>query len=385
MKVRESLLLITTSYPEKEDGSEAAGSFVADLVKELAEIVDVTVIAPGRRTTVDVNDRRIAVYRFRAPPKALGNLRLWHPLDLLRIIVTLSSGKSAVMRAATERKITHTFALWALPSGYWARLLWLAKGIPYSVWMLGSDIWSLGRIPVVRSLLAVVMRDAQCRFADGLQLADDAQKIARRHVKFLPTTRNVHPPRLEIKRISPPYSFVFIGRWHRNKGIDLLLDAIALLDADDWMLVKEFRIFGGGPLESVVRQKGEILLKNGRPVVVGGYIDKQDAEMRISNADYVLIPSRIESIPVVFSDAIKLNRPVIATPVGDFCRLFQSASFGILAAGVSSVDICRAIQMALRTSSTSFMDGLKIHAECFDLKNIAEKICGAAAHDDSSK
>ena len=223
------------------------------------------------------------------------------------------------------------------------------------------------------------MRDAQRRFADGLQLTDDARQIARKSVEFLPTTRNIHSATLRQPSNSPPYSFVFIGRWHRNKGIDLLLNAIAMLDEEDWMLVREFRVFGGGPLEVTVRQKCEALSKAGRPVVLGGYVNKHQAEIAISNADYVLIPSRVESIPVIFSDAMKLHRPVVATPVGDFCRLFQDSPFGILAAAASPSGICDAIKKALRTCGSEFTQGLNLHAQRFDLKKIAARICETAA------
>jgi len=37
----------------------------------------------------------------------------------------------------------------------------------------------------------------------------------------------------------------------------------------------------------------------------------------MARADWVLIPSRIESIPLVFSDAMRVGRPVICSPVGD--------------------------------------------------------------------
>ncbi|MPT43185.1 MAG: glycosyltransferase [Klebsiella sp.] len=64
-------------------------------------------------------------------------------------------------------------------------------------------------------------------------------------------------------------------------------------------------------------------------------MSKPEAEAAIVHADCLLIPSRIESIPVVFSDAMKLGRPVVSMPVGDLPQLVGSG-VGILARQVSS-------------------------------------------------
>ena len=120
------------------------------------------------------------------------------------------------------------------------------RGIGYSVWLLGSDVWSLGRLPVVRTMLARVIRQAEHAYADGYKLAQDAYRIAGREVEFLPSTRKidfVDPP---SPRCRPPYRLLFLGRWHPNKGIDLLLDALESLGDADWRNIESLEIQGGG-------------------------------------------------------------------------------------------------------------------------------------------
>jgi glycosyltransferase involved in cell wall biosynthesis len=68
----------------------------------------------------------------------------------------------------------------------------------------------------------------------------------------------------------------------------------------------------------------------GHPVNVGGYLDTAEATELIAWSDYLMLPSRVESIPVIFSDAAQLGRPLVATPVGDLPRLFGQHEFGIL-------------------------------------------------------
>lgn len=380
MSIPDTLLLVTTSYPRWTNGREAAGSFVADMAEALSGYVNVRVVAPGDRDEVEQKSSRLAIYRYAAPQRRLVNLRLWNPVDAWRILATLRAGSVAADRATRDGRVFHTLALWALPSGKWAHSAWRKHGIPYSVWMLGSDVWLLGRIPIIRAILRRVMRDAEHRFADGLQLAKDSRRICGKDVGFLPSTRHLDTCKLfDPPAHSPPYSLVFIGRWHHHKGIDLLLDALAMLDEQDWERVSEVRVFGGGPLAAMVQEKARVLLDAGRPLEIGGFIPKAEAERAIVRADYLVIPSRVESIPVVFSDAMKLGRPVVSTPVGDLPLLFEQAACGVMAGEISAVGICQALRVALSVSPSTFTPAVRQQADKFDLSAIAREILDATA------
>lgn len=381
MKRPDSLLLITTSYPRWTNGREAAGSFVADIAEALAGYVNVRVVAPGDRTEIEQKSPRLAIYRYAAPQRRLVNLRLWNPIDAWRILTTLRAGSTAVDMATRDGRVFHTLALWALPPGKWARSFWRKRGVPYSVWMLGSDVWLLGRIPFVRGILRQVMRDAKHRFADGLKLAEDSRRICGKDVGFLPSTRHLDTCEFDPPANSPPYSFVFIGRWHHHKGVDLLLDALAMLDEKDWERISEVRIFGGGPLATLVQEKARVLCDAGRPLEIGGFIPKAEAERAIVRADYLIIPSRIESIPVIFSDAMKLGRPVVSTPVGDLPLLFEQAACGLMATEISASGISHALRAALSVSPTSFTSAVRQQADKFDINAIAREILDATAAD----
>ena len=379
MKQADTLLLVTTSYPRWANGREAAGAFVADLAEELSTRVHVRVVAPGDRQDVETVSETLSVYRYAAPQRRLVNLRMWNPLEAWKIFRTLLAGAKAVDAATRDGRVFHILALWALPPGQWALQASRRRRIPYSVWMLGSDVWALSRIPVVKHILRRVMRLASTRFADGFELAEDSQRLCQRDVQFLPSTRKLSITSPSPPSDTPPYRLVFIGRWHRNKGIDLFLDALETLGHDDWSLIEEVRIYGGGPLAKEVEQKVESLVGQGRPVELGGFIPKPQAEQAILRADYLVIPSRIESIPVVFSDALKLGRPVISTPVGDLPLLFEEAACGVMADDISAAGIGRAVQKALRSQPSMFATAVEAQAKRFDLTEIALKILENAA------
>ncbi len=367
------VLLITTSYPDESEGAAAAGTFVRDFAQALSSLVKVTVVAPGEIARIR-QEERVQVRRFAVPRLPLSLLSPTHPAHWPAIIATLRAGGKTVRQACAESPVTHIFALWVLPSGYWAMQAGRRFGIPYSVWALGSDIWTLGKVPVVRSLLRWVLRNASNRYADGLVLKNDVERIGGKPCAFLPSCRTLSVGRAKTLRDRPPYRFAFLGRWHTNKGIDLLMQALELLRDEDWRHIEAVRIHGGGPLADWVRTQAAPLMNAGRPIAVSGYLDRDGARDLLAWADYVVIPSRIESIPVIFSDAMQTRCPVIASPVGDLPQLIADHRCGILATTVSAAGIAQALRQALISAPADFKDGLGSAVTAFDVTATARNL-----------
>jgi glycosyltransferase involved in cell wall biosynthesis len=156
--------------------------------------------------------------------------------------------------------------------------------------------------------------------------------------------------------------------------VDLLIDALEQLETSDWEKIEFFRIFGGGPLDHNVRRRTAALASAGRPVSLGGYLDKADAEDLISGSDWLLIPSRIESIPLIYSDALRLTTPVIATPVGDLKGLVRDQQTGILCEATTDKGIKAAIREALEQFPAEYMERLRLAGNVFDLRKIVETL-----------
>ncbi|MCI0401860.1 MAG: glycosyltransferase [Gammaproteobacteria bacterium] len=367
------IVIVTTSFPGGQPGSEAAGSFVSDLAEELARYARVTVLAPGLREDVE-GGPDYSIRRFRAPYLPLS---LLHPMNLThwpKILQVLRLGKAALFDVVERHAIDHIFALWALPSGYWARQVFQTRGIPYSVWVLGSDMWSLSTIPVVRTLLRTVLRESRHRFADGRGLARDVEALAGCACEFLPSARRLARVDRKVLSACPPYKLAFLGRMHPNKGIDLLFEALGRLEDEDWTKISGIKVGGGGPLEGKVRGDGLTLQRSGRPITFCGYLDKSKAQELITWADWLLLPSRIESIPLVFSDAMMCQCPVISTPVGDLPSLIDDYQVGIYSSLVTPESYVGAIRRALRRSPIEYNDGMRAAARQFDLSLIAARL-----------
>ncbi|MDH5260742.1 MAG: glycosyltransferase [Gammaproteobacteria bacterium] len=360
------IALITTSYPEHTPGTEAAGSFVEDFARELSRHVRVTVVAASTMDSF-ATEGRLSVKRFAVPRLPLSLLNPLMPTHWKSIVQSLRAGESALEELADRDRPDHILALWVLPSGYWADRVARRHQLKYSVWALGSDIWTLGKVPLVRQILRRVLRRAERRYADGIQLSKDVETLGGLPCDFLPSTRLLPTGGPAKRSVERQFNLAFLGRWHKNKGTDLLVDALGLLTDQDWDRISEVRIYGGGPMHDLVHQAAHALKLQGRPVMVGGYLDKDAAATLINWADYLLLPSRIESIPVIFSDAMQLHTPIIATPVGDLPRLFDKHKVGVLATRAAASEYADAIQRGLRQNVSDFGAAIDLAAKDFDL------------------
>ena len=336
----------------------------------MSNSVPVTVLAASHNDSVE-STANLTVRRFAVPRLPLSLLKPAKPSDWPAVLATLQVGRTALGQLIEDDRPDHILALWALPSGWWADSA--GRGVPFSTWALGSDIWTLGRIPLIRRKLKGVLRSADHRFADGLGLCADVERLCGKPCTFLPSTRRLPAARDSTVAAQPPYKLAFLGRWHPNKGTDLLMHALEALDDDDWGRIGEVRIFGGGPLSGQIQATAESLSAAGRPVSVGGYLDKSEAAKLIAWADYLLLPSRIESIPVVFSDALQLGTPVVATPVGDLPRLHERYDIGVLAGAASETAYAEAIRQAIRQDASCFGAGIERARLDFDLATIVAR------------
>jgi glycosyltransferase involved in cell wall biosynthesis len=382
------VLLVTTSYPGggQTSGSEAAGSFVADFCRVLSRRLPVAVVAPSlSEEEPEYAGERLTVIRYPVPSLPLSTLRPLNPLHTKWILGILKSGMNAVQESVKRMDPDHMLAMWALPTGYWARSASGVSGIAYSTWSLGSDIWSLSGLPVVSGILKKVLRDASHRFADGLQLSSDVESICGRQCGFLPSSRVIRTGSIpESRRDVPPYRLSFLGRWHLNKGVDILLDALLQLDDTTWDCISDVRIHGGGPLEELVGERTERLVSSGRPVASGGYMDRDSAERLYMSSDFVVIPSRIESIPLVFSDAMQCGVPVICTPAGDLPRLLDRFGCGISSSSAEPSSLASAITSAVTAPRTALARGTAAAAGEFTPDAAAETFIRAAGlHSDT--
>ena len=369
------ILVISSSYSTKHDGSEAAGSFVNDFVLELSKFTKVTVVTPGEKTQ-RIATNNIIIYSFKVPRLPLSLLNFKNPSNWLSILRTLYLGFRTTKFLIQNHTFSHVLCFWVIPSGIWAYMATRkSKDIPYSCWALGSDIWQFEKNAITRKIVKYILDSSYKCFADGIKLKDVIEKKFDTKCEFLPSCRNISPIVKEFS--SDGTNLAFLGRWHHNKGIDLLLSALDLLSNNSRKKISEVRIAGGGPLSTLVHSKCKKLIESKFPISVFGYLDIEQAAELITWADYLIIPSRLESIPVILSDAIQCNTPVIAMPAGDLEDIINKYNIGILAENINARALKVAIESALETTPSLFFPNIIRAKELFSVDSSVQTFLNA--------
>lgn len=353
--------VITSSYPaHPDDPTGTAGLFVRQFALELANRGHRVVVQPAGIKAGYEPDQEIAVVPapWLGGDRELASMSLVNPLNWLVFLHYFACGVYVTCRINRSRAIERCLCMWAVPSGIFGLAGKLMQGVPYDVWALGSDIWKIRRIPLIGTLmLKIIMRHADRVFADGYQLARDVEELTGVPCTFLPSSRKMPPCETAVPPDpAGPIRFLFVGRYHLNKGPDLLVEAISCLPGDVRESVR-VEMFGFGPMQEELIELAnslgvEHLVKIGAPVGV------REFSHLLASASFLVIPSRIESIPVVFSDALQSGTPVIAMPVGDLGPAIRESGCGVVAAEVTPEALAAAIMVALTRGKDSFLEGI---------------------------
>jgi glycosyltransferase involved in cell wall biosynthesis len=324
-----NICIITSSSPSNPDDRVQA-PFLFGFIEGLNK--------RGHRVFLFTQDRKgvkkpfsegvqMAWFPWTKTEKPLVRLNLMNPLDCLRIGNLFYQGRKTLPPFLIQNKIDACLALWVLPSGYFANHAHRRTGIPYSIWALGSDIYRYGTNPLLFPLMQRIVQEARGVFADGFDLCKRVEEQFKKKCHFLATTRRLDLELDELHKLEElnkpsrpktPYRFLFIGRIEKVKGIDLLLHASALLKEDG--LAPHLTIVGKGSLEAWARNFVN-QMKLGKWITFKGNVDDRTLVSLYTLSDCVVIPSRSESIPMVFSEALNFDKELIVTDVGDMGML----------------------------------------------------------------
>jgi len=88
----------------------------------------------------------------------------------------------------------------------------------------------------------------------------------------------------------------------------------------------------------------------------------------MSKSDCIIIPSRIESVPLVLSDVMQCKKPVIVTNVGDMGFLVKKYDVGIVVEPTSQ-NISEGIKSMLDNKQKVNFDGIEQLKKYLNLEN----------------
>jgi glycosyltransferase involved in cell wall biosynthesis len=124
---------------------------------------------------------------------------------------------------------------------------------------------------------------------------------------------------------APRPRIAVIGRLSHEKGVDVFLDALAVLRQRGF--AGSALIVGDGPDRVPLEEKAKALGLTGGLDFLG---HRSDVDAIYPHLDLVVIPSRSEGMPNVLLEAIRADRPVVATSVGAIPSMIRATSAALL-------------------------------------------------------
>jgi glycosyltransferase involved in cell wall biosynthesis len=161
-------------------------------------------------------------------------------------------------------------------------------------------------------------------------------------IAFLPNHVNTNyflPPRTREKNID----LLFIGRFAKEKGIDILIDALGLLD-------KRYRpvLLGQGPLHDRLVKKAQQLHLN---TIFLGHVPRSKVRRFLSNSRFLVLPSWAEPQGLVILEALACGTPVIGSDSGAIPEMIVPGCNGWLFKPGDHVSLAQTIEYAMQNEN----------------------------------
>jgi len=248
-------------------------------------------------------------------------------------------------------------AEWLIPSGLIAAIISKFTKIPYCCRGLGSDIYLSSKNSLIRPFIKYVARNSTYLFADGFDLCRETSALADgKECYFAATSRKLENKKSDFIHLDDTGFFTFcsLGRLNQVKGFDFLIKACSLLENKNI----NFRcyIVGEGEEKEELKYLINSLALN-KKVILTGRLEDGDVSDLFHHVDCIVIPSLSESIPLVLSEGVNANKPLIVTNVGDMGYLAEKYKLGYVVKKENHHDLAKAlIKMSNAKTRASFYD-----------------------------
>lgn len=260
-----------------------------------------------------------------------------------------------VLRSRAD--LVHLHALWSFPC--LAVLLWsILWRRPFVVSPHGMlEPWILARSPRLKALVSALYQNALLRRAAALQAltrkeAGDIRAFAGRsdavvvpnHVEAVaaPAGRpNWWRPDLEGRTI-----YLFLGRIHEKKGALELCDAWDRLCTEDPAFAERSALVFCGWIDGLAGFEDRLAALAARHpnILFAGPQYRDDKACSLAAADFLVLPSKSEGLPMTVLEAWSAARPVLMT---DACNLPEGFAVGAaLRIGASVEEVAQGFLLA---------------------------------------
>jgi glycosyltransferase involved in cell wall biosynthesis len=145
---------------------------------------------------------------------------------------------------------------------------------------------------------------------------------------------------------------VYVGRLSREKGVDILLHALGVVNGNGYDC--RLTVVGDGPEAPALKALVDELGLRARVQFVGFIVDPGRLRERYLDAGVVVVPSRTEGVPVAMIEAMGLGRVVVATDVGGIPSVLKHEQNGLMVPVESPEALAHALRQLLDCPSLAF-------------------------------
>lgn len=284
-----NIAIFTHNYPKNKNDRKDAGTFVYDFAEKLRKKHNVFIFCPDYGNN-----------------KKFGNWSIFNPLSAFYFFINIFFGIKESLKFVKNNKIDYILCAWAIPSGIYGLASKIKYGIRYGVWYLGSDLNIYSKFPILNVLIYFLSKKADNLFANSYALAKIATKKYNKCLVLPASTKikeSIKP--IKIKLDNKKINVLYVGRLEKVKGPDLLIEASKRINS-----------------KFIIRIIGEGTMKNRLEGVAAnvqflGRLDTDEMLSYMKYSDFLIIPSRNESLPLVILEAANYKLPVLASDVGD--------------------------------------------------------------------
>lgn len=197
--------------------------------------------------------------------------------------------------------------------------------------------------------------------------------VTRNFLKYTNVNRSVFIPNginLSFKNIRKKIktkkiiTLLWIGRMETQKGLDILLKALSIVNQNEemWRLLL---VGDGNQRKNLEKLANKLYLKD--QVEFIGYQPQDSMYQWYQKTDIFVLPSRAEGLSLVLLEAIFYGLPVIATAVGDNNYLIEPGRNGVLVKPNDPIDLAIKIEKMIKKNNF-----LKMHStkNIFQIKKI---------------